>query len=439
MKSLGRHIVVEFYDCDSESLNEVTHIEQSMLEAARKADATAINSSFHHFSPFGVSGVIVIQESHLAIHTWPEFGFAALDIFTCGDTVDPWVAYQELKTSLKASHGSAIEMGRGQPPLLASSKFDGSETAAHQPGELPPMKLTRNVWYTERDDDVAQSYRHTGDILFREDTPYQRVEVIESYAYGKMLLLDGCVMTTERDEYVYHEMITHVPLFSHPAPKRVCVIGGGDGGAVREALRHPAVEEVVLVEIDEAVVRATETHLPHIGSAFHHPQLDLRIQDGIQFMADTASDRFDLVIVDSTDPVGPSAGLFSETFYRNVYRALRTPGLLVTQSESPRYNVSVFQDCFACFRRIFGAEAVWCYLINVPTYPSGIWALSYSAKGAVHPLAGVDWEAAEQFVLQHNLRYYNPEVHRAAFALPNYVKERFWTEPETVSSTKASS
>ncbi|MCS7084711.1 MAG: polyamine aminopropyltransferase, partial [Bacteroidia bacterium] len=407
-----------YYGCPPEALNDVGHIEQTMLGAAKVAGATVINSTFHHFSPFGVSGVVVIQESHLAIHTWPEYGYASVDVFTCGSQVNPWDCYRHLHDGLKAKHGSAIEMSRGVLELLPKlAERADYETQRDRPHEPP---VFRNVWFTERGQDVALSLRHTGEILYKRQSAYQRVEILNTYAYGKMMTLDGMVMTTEKDEYVYHEMIAHVPMLSHPHPRRVLVVGGGDGGTVREIVRHPELEKVVMVEIDALVVEAARLHLPSIASAFDHPKLELRIEDGIEYVKRCDDETFDVVIVDSTDPVGPAEGLFTEEFYRDVYRILKNPGVMVTQSESPRFNVGVFQEIYALYRRIFGFDRVHCYLISVPTYPSGTWSLAYCAKGEVSPKADPQRRAA--FLSACPTRYYNAEIHDAAFVLPNFVR-----------------
>jgi len=421
MNQLGRHIIVEYYDCPAEILSDVTHIEQAMIQAARDADATIINSTFHHFSPFGVSGVVVIQESHLAIHSWPEFGYAAVDVFTCGDQVDPWLCYQSLLKSLQAGHGSAMEMGRGQRSLLKPVE-DAEVREQYQTPESVKAIQTRNIWFTERDDDIALSLRHTGEVLYRAQSPYQKVEVFDTYAYGKLLVLDGKVMTTDQDEYVYHEMISHPALMSHPNPKRVLVIGGGDGGATREILRHDCVEKVVMVEIDQLVIDASIEHLPQIASQFGNPRLELRVEDGIDYVEQAPDASFDVILIDSTDPIGPAEGLFTESFYRQVHRLLTPQGIMMVQSESPRFNVQVFQEIYSCFRGIFGAQSVHCMLISVPTYPSGSWSLAYCSKGGVHPLRDFDVEKTAAFSAKEKLKYYNEEIHSAAFALPNYVK-----------------
>lgn len=421
MTRLGRHIVVEFYGCNPDLLNDVTHIETEMVEAARAANATVIHSTFHHFSPFGVSGVVVIQESHLAIHTWPEYRYAAIDVFTCGDTVDPWICYRYLMEALEAEHGSAIEMNRGQLNLLERQDFQPAIARAEDDRPIT-LEYARNVWFTERSDEIALSLRHTGSVLYRKTTPYQKVEVYDTFAYGKMLTLDGMVMTTERDEYVYHEMMTHVAMHAHPDPRRVLVIGGGDGGCVRELVRHERLEKVTLVEIDDAVIEACKLHLPAIAASFDHPKLELLVEDGIAYVNRSADATFDVVIVDSTDPVGPAEGLFTAEFYRDVYRILKPNGIMIVQSESPRFKVKVFQEIYGCFREIYGKNAVHTYLIYVPTYPTGTWSVAFCAKGDVHPTKGFNDERAKQFSEKHKLKYYNEEVHRAAFALPNYVR-----------------
>ena len=377
--------MVEYYDCDPQLLDDVVYIEKSMEMAALKANATLINSAFHHFSPFGVSGVIVIQESHFAIHTWPEYGFASVDLFTCGESVDPWVSFGLLKQSLKASHESAMEMKRGELRLLSKKALDIKQMRDTKMVDLQIPKRTRDIWFTERNETTALSLKHDGQKLFEKITPFQKVEVYNTLEYGNMLALDGMVMCTEKDEYVYHEMITHVPMLLHPDPQKILVIGGGDGGTAREILKHQGVDSIELVEIDNAVVEASKLHLPTISPAFGHSKLQLKIEDGIKFVKNVSDESFDLVIVDSTDPVGPSEGLFTKDFYLDVYRILTKQGIMVTQSESPRFNQSVFKEIYQCYRDIFGLHQVHCYLAYIPTFPTGMWSFSFCSKGNIHP------------------------------------------------------
>ena len=422
MKSLGRHILVEFHGCSTEILNDVPRIETSMLEAAKEAGATIISSVFHHFSPFGVSGVVVIQESHLAIHTWPEYRYAAVDLFTCGYSVNPWISYDALKQAFQAEHGSAIELNRGQLELLQRADIDLGELRDTATNHLVAPKFSRSVWFTDRNENIALSIRHKGDRVFREKSPYQTVEIFDTFEYGKMLTVDNMVMCSEKDENAYHEMIIHVPMLTHPAIRDVLVIGGGDGGSVREILRHPQVENVTMVEIDQVVVKASRQFLPTLSLALDDPKLNLIIDDGIDYVSHTPDESFDLIVVDSSDPVGPSEGLFSHQFYQQVYRCLRQGGVMTAQSESPRFNQAAFIDLNHCLKRIFEPENVHCYLAFIPTYPTGMWSFAYCSKNGPHPLRDFDSQRSDSFAQEHDLQYYNPGIHQAAFCLPTFIK-----------------
>ncbi len=422
MSALGRHILVELYGCNPKLLNDVVHIEKSMEEAAAKANATLINSTFHHFSPYGVSGVVVIEESHFAIHTWPEYQFASVDLFTCGPGVDPWVSFDYLREALVAEHQSAMEMCRGELQLLQKVDFRREPLRDQKSLANGAPRRSRDIWFTERNENLALSLRHSGEKLFEAQSDLQKVEVFHTFAYGNMLVLDGMVMCTEKDEYAYHEMIVHVPMLTHPAAQRILVIGGGDGGTVRELVKHPGLQKVDLIEIDHNVLEACKLHLPNLAQALDNPKVNVKIQDGIEFVQTCADQCYDVVIVDSTDPVGPGEGLFTADFYQQVYRILKEDGLMVTQSESPRFNSKVFVEIFTCYKEIFGPESVHPYLAFIPTYPTGMWSFSLCAKGSLHPVHDFDESRLDPIVEGNPLSYYNPEIHRSAFALPNFVK-----------------
>ncbi|MFA8342843.1 MAG: polyamine aminopropyltransferase [Rhodothermaceae bacterium] len=421
MAALGRHILVEFIGCNSEIMNDASIIEKAMVDAASNAGATVINSTFHHFSPFGVSGVVVIQESHLAIHTWPEYQYAAVDLFTCGDSVDPWISFDHLKEVFQAKNYSAIEMKRGAINLLERVDFDIKSIREEAKKHVNPEKYTRNVWFTDKDDNQALSLRYTGELLYDKTSDFQRTRVIDTYAYGKCLTIDNMVMCTEKDEYHYHEMIAHPAMLSHGNIKNVLVIGGGDGGTVREVLKHNQIENVVMVEIDKNVVEASKLHLPTLSQSFDHPKLDLKIEDGIKFVAEAKPESYDLIIVDGSDPVGPAKGLFTEEFYTNCKKALTADGILISQGESPNFNKEVFSELYKCLKDVFGTEKVKTLLFNISTYPSGIWSFQIATKGDVDTTIPKK-ELAEEFCKNNLLHFYNPELHTASFALPNYIK-----------------
>lgn len=270
------------------------------------------------------------------------------------------------------------------------------------------------VWFTERQTDAVTIGLKVKAVLWRERTPYQELAVVESEAYGRVLILDGAIQTTERDEYVYHEMIAQVPLAVHPHPRRVAVIGGGDGGAIREILRHPAVEEAHLIEIDERVVEVAQRFFPEIAIGLNDDRTHLHFTDGIAWAREARD--FDVILVDSTDPVGPAEGLFTAEFYKTLYEALGPDGIMVAQSESPFLQPDLLRRVVQGVREHFPVTRV--YLASVPTYPSGLWSFTWGAKRhEPEDLRELEapWRA--------HLRYWTPEVHRAAFALPPFVKE----------------
>ncbi|MEW6523208.1 MAG: polyamine aminopropyltransferase [Bacillota bacterium] len=268
------------------------------------------------------------------------------------------------------------------------------------------------VWFTEDQVPGLRISCQVTKVLHQEKTPFQRLAMLETGVFGRMLTLDDIIQTTERDEFVYHEMIAHVPLSAHPNPRRVLIIGGGDGGTMREVLRHPGVSECHLVEIDERVVAISRQYLPSLASAMDDPRGKVIIADGIKHVKDYR-DYYDLVIVDSTDPIGPAVGLFSVEFYSDVFRALKEDGLCVAQTESPFYNTDLVPAIFGRIRASFPITRL--YLGVVPTYPGGLWSFTAGSK-KYDPSVPVR-------PAPDGLRYYSPDVHRAAFVLPPYVQQ----------------
>lgn len=422
MNALGRHILVEFTDCNADILNDVDKVEKSMVEAAKTAGATVINSTFHHFSPWGISGVVVIQESHLAIHTWPEYRYAAVDLFTCGETVDPWVSFEFLKKAFKSNKYSAIEMNRGSLNLMKREDFNPkkrNDTAPIPQGA--PHRIERNVWFTDKDEQQALSLRYN-EVLFNETSPYQQVRVFDTPSFGKMLTINNMVMCTERDEAHYHEMIVHPAMQLLEKAENILVIGGGDGGTIREILKYPQVKKVTMVEIDEVVVRASKAHLPTLSKAFNDPKLELIIGDGIEFVKKAQEATYDLIIVDGSDPVGPAEGLFTAEFYKNCQRAMKPHGFLVSQGESPLFHQKTFVELHRCLRTIFGNNSVSTMLFYASSYPTGMWSFQVASNKPFHPIKDLNGTKAEKFSQENKLHYYNEGVHFGAFAVPNFVK-----------------
>jgi spermidine synthase len=265
--------------------------------------------------------------------------------------------------------------------------------------------------------DYAQSLR-VGKMLYDSKTDHQRLKVFENGTFGRVLTLDDVVQTTEGDNFIYHEMMTHVPIIAHGAARRVLIIGGGDGGMAREVLRHDTVEHVTMVEIDAGVVDFSGEYLPMLSrGAFDDARLELVIADGAGFIRRTAG-GYDIIIVDSTDPVGPGEVLFTDTFYGHAKRALTEDGILVTQNGVPFLQGEELTNTMRAFRALFSDAT--CYLATIPTYAGGPMAFGWGTDGAAR--------ATPPDVLQGRFDaagiatdYYTPEVHKAAFALPGYV------------------
>jgi spermidine synthase len=212
-------------------------------------------------------------------------------------------------------------------------------------------------------------------------------------------------------------------MFALKNAKNILVIGGGDGGTVREILKHDSVEKVTMVEIDGEVIKACKEHLPQIAAAFDHPKLELIVDDGIAYIKNAAPQSYDLIIVDGSDPVGPAEGLFSVEFYTNCYNALKADGMLVAQGESPKFNEKAFAELNHTLQEIFGEDKAPVSLFFVPTYPSGMWSFQYGLKGNVNHKGNISKEDVEKFTNEKGLRYYNEEVHIGSFATPNFVKQ----------------
>lgn len=269
-----------------------------------------------------------------------------------------------------------------------------------------------DLWVTEYQTPALGFSCKITETLRVEKTPFQDLAVVVTEQFGKMLLLDGMVMTTDQDEFVYHEMISMVALNSHPHPRKVLIIGGGDGGALREVVRHPEVEKGVLVEIDDRVIQSSRDFFPDLACAFSNPKAEVVVDDGIKYIQ-AHKNEFDVILVDSTEPVGPAVVLFSPEFYQSCFEALKEDGMLVAQSESPFFNQQVIQTVYGGINQIFPITNL--YLASIPTYPSGLWSFTIGSK---------KYDPQEVATLTDlSFKYYNEALHKAAFKLPSFVQD----------------
>ena len=320
-----------------------------------------------------------------------ERGFAALDVFMCGDC-NPYDGIPALKDAFAPENVQLTEHKRGTGSLN---------------------------WFPEKLHSHVSTHYEVSEILYQGNTGFQDLVIFLNPTFGRIMALDGVIQTTERDEFVYHEMMAHVPLFAHGSAKRVLIIGGGDGGVLREVLKHP-VEAVTEVELDAGVVEVSKQHLPAIcGKAYDDPRTRLIIGDGAKFLAET-DETFDAILVDSTDPIGPGTVLFSREFYANCKRCLTERGTLVTQNGVPFMQSDELTTSVGHFRALF--PDAWCYLATVPTYVNGPMALGWASMDAAAREVPRETLRARYAAVRPDTKYYNPEVHLGAFALPNYVR-----------------
>lgn len=270
------------------------------------------------------------------------------------------------------------------------------------------------LWYTEKQTEnfgitakVKQTYVH-------EQTDFQELAMIETEEWGNMLVLDGMVMTTVKDEFVYHEMVAHPALFTHPNPEQVLVVGGGDGGVIREVLKHPKVKKAVLVDIDGKVIEYSKQYLPSIAGKLEDPRVDVQVNDGFKHILEHKN-TYDVILADTTEPVGPAAHLFTRGFYQGIYESLKEEGLFVAQTDNPWFKAELIQSVNRDVKEVFPIVRV--FTANIPTYPSGLWTFTMGSKK--HDPLQVDVSKLPEL----DTKYYTPRLHHAAFALPKFVED----------------
>jgi spermidine synthase len=386
-------LIIDLYGANR--IEDLQHVENTLRDCVTAAKATLLDMNLHHFTPNGgVSGVAVLAESHISIHSWPEHKYAALDIFTCG----------------KSEPHNAIEV------LRAAFKPERLVVEEHLRGKTP-----HTTWFDEQLHTGYRTRFETNNIIYETGNNLQRSLVFEHGRLGRVLMIDDIVQTTEADEFVYHESMTHIPILAHGKVENVLVIGGGDGGMIEEVLKHKSVKKVVMVEIDRAVVDIAEQFLPTIHKgAFNDPRLTLVIADGFEYVKDT-EDRFDVIIVDSCDPVGPAQILFSEDFYARCKRCLTSGGVLATQSGTPFWQAEELTNCNKRLRNLFKDAS--CFVAAVPLYAGGFMAFGWATDNT--DLRKVPLETLEERFKSADIatQYYTPAVHRGAFSLPPYVQK----------------
>ena len=275
------------------------------------------------------------------------------------------------------------------------------------------------LWFSERHTPDVKFSIKVDKQLYSAQSDYQRIDVFDSKEFGRFLTLDGYMMLTEKDEFIYHEMMVHVPMAVHTNAKNILVIGAGDGGVIRELTRYNTIENIDMIEIDEEVVKVCKEFLPKTSCKFDDERVHISYQDGLKYVRN-CENMYDIIIVDSTDPFGPGEGLFTKEFYGNCYKALKEDGIVVNQHESPFYKEDALAMQRAHKRIVSSFDISKVYQAHIPTYPSGHWLFGFSSK-KYHPTNDFDGEKWDKLGIK--TKYYNTRLHKGAFALPNYVEE----------------
>lgn len=279
--------------------------------------------------------------------------------------------------------------------------------------------MTVEMWFSDMHTENVKLSIKIERQLFSAQSEYQRIDVLESREFGKILVADGDLMLTEMDEFIYHEMISHVPMAVHPDVQQVLVIGGGDGGVVRELVKYEEIRQIDVVEVDPLLVEVCRKYFPQMACSLNDPRVEIYHEDGLRFVRSKA-DAYDLIIIDSPNPFGPGEGLFTKEFYGNCYNALHEDGIMINQNESPFYTEEAFQ-CQRMHKRIVETFPICrVYQAHIPSYPSGHWLFGFASK-KYHPLDDLDkvgWK-----LRGIRTKYYEPRLHAGVFALPVYVEE----------------
>ncbi len=263
-------------------------------------------------------------------------------------------------------------------------------------------------------------------VLFHEYSDYQEITVYDTLEFGKMLVLDKAVMFAQKNEFVYHEMLGLVPLFSHKKPERILIIGGGDGGVVRECLKNPFVKHIDLVEIDKKVIDVSKKFFPEVACKLEDGRVRVLGEDGIEFVKrinarGREEEKYDVILVDSTDPVGPAEGLFRRDFYEAAAGSLKDDGIFTAQTESPFFNQNLIKDVGRIIKEIYAKSSFYC--ASIPVYPSGLWSFTAGSKKYVPKVINESYKNFDFGRLETDLKYYSPEIHSTSFILPNFIKE----------------
>ena len=422
VQALGVHYLLELKECDPRPLDDLAAIKQILLEAVQRSRATIVDTVFHRIRPRGVAGTVLLTESHLAIHTWPEHAYAAVDIYTSG-RLDVITAVGSLIERLRSRNPVFVMIRRGLTPAPAENAPIPLGHSRVDDGHDP--NAASEWFFLDFVNPSSATLLKARRLIFAARSPYQEIEILDTEAFGKCLILDGHIQSAQVDEFVYHEALVHPVMITHPNPQRVLIIGGGEGATLREVLRHRTVQHVVMVDIDEQVVEACRLFLPEWSDgAFDDPRAEVVIDDARRYLQAT-DDRFDVIIMDITEAVEdtPSVGLVTQEMFQILRAHLNPGGIVVNQSGSTGLSeLQYFASIHKTMRTVFAHVAP--YSIQITSFSSP-WGL-ITGSDALDPRSLTPEEVDRRLhdrVRTPPLRFYDGSVHRAMFTLPRYLYE----------------
>ena len=409
---VGKHLILDYWDCDASLMINETALTALLTQAAHAAGATVMSTHSHRFGHQGVTAVAILAESHISIHTWPESSYAGVDIYTCGKC-DPLLAHETLANGLSARRSEIVRIARG--------KYD-SHNSIMVVSDEPSLATEvdgNDAWFQE---DAVPGCRHgnvshgfnISELVHKGHTQFQEYLIFDNPVYGRVLVLDGIVQLSTSDEYIYHEMLIHPTMFTHPNPRRVVIVGGGDGGALREVLKHDP-EQVVMIDIDEQFVRAAAKHMPSISAgAFDDPRVTLLFEDASEALKQFEG-KFDVAIIDCNDAVGPSEALFEEDFYTTVANSLTVDGMCAVQAGSMLEEEFLQQTHNRMTSRLGRTTG---FRLTMPSYHCGEYVFLVASKSC-DPSGPVSSELAERQSCRGVVtKHWSPAMHHASQVLP---------------------
>jgi spermidine synthase len=434
MKMQGLHLTGDLFDCGCSAafLTDLNTLATLCRDATVQSGLTVVDEKFHVFpaadgEPGGITGALLLAESHLAVHTWPERDGVTLDVYVCNFTSDNCAKAQRLfDTLVMAFRPASQNVNRIERGDLAASMQAASAAA---PGAVASDQIIFD-WLN-----ACAGYGFTARACLQTlQSPFQRIEVYDTPQFGRLFRLDGRLMTSEGEEFFYHECMTHPAMLAHPNPESVLVIGGGDGGSSEELFKHPSVRRIVMAELDQAVIDISRQYLDKIHhGVFDDPRLVVRIGDGFETVR-TMTERFDLIVLDLTDPDTPAFHLYSEPFFRMCRSLLNPGGMMTLHLGSPVFQPSTVRKNARNLRRVF--PQVHPMSLYVPLYGS-LWCLAVASDAADPRAIGAEGVAARMRERGlTDLRYYNAEVHGALFALPNFVRDLTCASADAASTAR---